>query len=244
MTFVGRRSGAVVRALEDVSVAIAPGEFVSLVGASGSGKSTLLKILAGLQLPTSGMVEIDGTAVRGPRPSVAMMFQQPELFPWRSALENTLLPIDIRRLPRRAYEAKAMATLDLVGLKGFEHAFPRELSGGMQQRVALSRTLMADPSLLLMDEPFGALDELTRERLDFELLTIWERDRKTVVFVTHNIGEAVLLSDRVVVLGSDPGRVVDVITVDLPRPRSVATMRDPRYVDLTFTVRDRLGVPT
>jgi NitT/TauT family transport system ATP-binding protein len=173
-----------------------------------------------------------------------MMFQQPELFPWRSALENTLLPIDIRRLPRRTYEARAMATLELVGLKGFEHAFPHELSGGMQQRVALSRTLMADPSLLLMDEPFGALDELTRERLDFELLTIWERDRKTVVFVTHNIGEAVLLSDRVVVLGSDPGRVVDVVPIDLPRPRSVATMRDPRYVDLTFTVRDRLGVPT
>jgi NitT/TauT family transport system ATP-binding protein len=170
------------------------------------------------------------------------MFQQPELFPWRSALENTLLPIDVRRQRRSDHVDRARSILDLVGLSGFEHAYPRELSGGMQQRVALSRTLMADPTLLLMDEPFGALDELTRERLDFELLRIWEQQRKTVLFVTHSVGEAVLLSDRVVVLASNPGRVVEVLPIDLARPRTVETMREPRYLELTFRARGSLGI--
>ena len=243
VTFTGRRTGAQVRALDDISLAVGPREFVALVGASGSGKSTLLKVVAGLLRPTSGTVEVDGTPVDGPRPSVGMMFQQPELFPWRSAIENTLLPVDVRRRRRADHIDRARGILRLVGLEGFEHAYPHELSGGMQQRVALSRTLMADPTLLLMDEPFGALDELTRERLDFELLRIWEQERKTVLFVTHNIGEAVLLSDRVVVLASDPGRIVDVLTVDLPRPRTVETMREPRFMDLAFRARDLLGVP-
>jgi NitT/TauT family transport system ATP-binding protein len=242
MTFTARRTGALVRALEDVSLDIAPGEFVSFVGASGSGKSTLLKIVAGLLAPTGGTVGVDGTPVVRPRPSVGIMFQQPELFPWRSALENTLLPVDVRRGRRPEHVERARAILELVGLTGFEHAYPRELSGGMQQRVALSRTLMADPALLLMDEPFGALDELTRERLDFELLRIWEQERKTVLFVTHSVGEAVLLSDRVVVLASNPGRVVEVLPVDLPRPRTVDTMREPRYIELAFRARQLLGV--
>ena len=243
MTFTARRTGAPVRALEDVSLAVAPGEFISFVGASGSGKSTLLKIVAGLLRPTSGTVEVDGTPVKRPRPSVGIMFQQPELFPWRSALENTLLPVDVRPGRRAEHVERARALLALVGLGGFEQAYPRELSGGMQQRVALSRTLMADPTLLLMDEPFGALDELTRERLDFELLRIWEQQRKTVLFVTHSIGEAVLLSDRVVVLASNPGRVVDMLSIDLPRPRSVETIRQAHFVDLSFRARELLGVP-
>jgi NitT/TauT family transport system ATP-binding protein len=242
MTFTGRRTGAQVRALEDVSLIVQPGEFVSFVGASGSGKSTLLKIVAGLLAPTAGTVEVDGTRVERPRRSVGIMFQQPELFPWRSALENTLLPIDVRRQRRSEHEARAREILGLVGLAGFEQAYPRELSGGMQQRVALSRTLMADPTLLLMDEPFGALDELTRERLDFELLRIWEQERKTVLFVTHSVGEAVLLSDRVVVLASNPGRVVEILPIDLARPRTVETMREQRYLELTFRARASLGV--
>jgi NitT/TauT family transport system ATP-binding protein len=242
MTFVGRRTGVPVRALEDVSLTVAPGEFVSFVGASGSGKSTLLKIVAGLLRPTAGTVAVDGKAVERPRPSVGIMFQQPELFPWRSALENTLLPIDVRRQRRSDHVDRAREILALVGLAGFEHAYPRELSGGMQQRVALSRTLMADPTLLLMDEPFGALDELTRERLDFELLRIWEQQRKTVLFVTHSVAEAVLLSDRVVVLASNPGRVVEILPIDLPRPRTVETMREARYLELTFRARGALGV--
>ena len=242
-TFTGRRTGAQVEALRDVSLQIAPGEFVAFVGASGSGKSTLLKVIAGLVEPTSGRVEVDGTPVTRPRRGVGIMFQQPELFPWRTALDNALLPVDVRRARRPAAVQRAMETLDLVGLAGFEYAYPRELSGGMQQRVALSRTLMADPTVMLMDEPFGALDELTRERLDVELLRIWERDRKTVLFVTHNIAEAVLLADRVVVLGSNPGRLVDIVPVDLPRPRTIETIRAPRFLDLSFRVRGALGLP-
>jgi NitT/TauT family transport system ATP-binding protein len=242
VVFRGRRTESPVVALEDVSLDVAPGEFVSIVGASGSGKSTLLNVMAGLQVPTSGEARVDGRRVDGPLPVVGMMFQTPELFPWRSALENTLLPIDVRRLPRRDHLARATALLGTVGLAGFEHAYPKELSGGMQQRVALSRTLMADPTVLLMDEPFGALDELTRERLDFELLGIWQRDRKTVVFVTHSVAEAALLADRVVVLATQPGRVVATVPVRLGRPRDARTIGDPRLTETVLTIREHLGV--
>ncbi len=242
VVFTGRRTEAPVVALDDVSLDVAPGEFVSIVGASGSGKSTLLNVIAGLQPPTAGRATIDGEPVTGPRPTVGIMFQTPDLFPWRSALENTLLPIDARGGSRREHLDRARALLATVGLEGSEDAYPKELSGGMQQRVALSRTLMADPTVLLMDEPFGALDELIRERLDLELLGIWERERKTVLFVTHSIAEAVLLADRVGVLGARPGRVVASVQVPLPRPRTPETIADPRLTETVLAVRRHLGV--
>jgi NitT/TauT family transport system ATP-binding protein len=170
------------------------------------------------------------------------MFQTPELFPWRSAIDNVLLPIDAQGLKRKAHIGRARALLDLVGLADSEHAYPRELSGGMQQRVALSRTLMADPAILLMDEPFGSLDEFTRERLDLELEAIWERHKKTVLFVTHSIPEAVLLSERVLVFGSSPGRIIADHRIDLPRPRTVQLMRTSRFVDATFAIRESMGI--
>jgi NitT/TauT family transport system ATP-binding protein len=240
--FGTRQGGPGAEALRDVSLEIAPGEFVSLVGASGCGKSTLLKLVAGLIPPTGGRVLIDGDVVAAPRRSVGIMFQTPELFPWRNVLENTMLPVDVFRQDRRAHLGRARAILEMVGLAGFERAYPRELSGGMQQRVALSRTLMTDPAIMLMDEPFGALDEFTRERLNLELLRIWSEAQSTIVFVTHNIGEAVFLSDRVVVMGSHPGRVLATVPVALDRPRTIACLKEPVYLETVFATRELLGV--
>jgi NitT/TauT family transport system ATP-binding protein len=214
------RRGGDVTALSDVTLDIAADEFVTLVGPSGCGKTTLLKMLAGLVPVSTGSIALQGHAIRGPSRHVGLVFQAPVLMPWRSVLDNVLLPVEILRLDRARYLARARDLLRLVGLDGFEHQFQRELSGGMQQRVAICRALIADPRVLLMDEPFGALDALTREVLSFELLRIWETDRKTVVFVTHSISEAVLLADRVVVMTPRPGRVADVLRVDLPRPRT------------------------
>lgn len=234
------RRGRAVEVFADIDISIDSGEFVSIVGPSGCGKSTLLKIVAGLIPPSTGDVMIDGQRMDKPRRTVAMMFQQPQLFPWRSALENTLLPVDIQRHSRKRYEQEARRLLDLVGLAGFHDAYPRELSGGMEQRVALSRTLMANPRVMLMDEPFGALDEQTRERMNMELLRIWEAEKKTVIFVTHNIGEAVLLSDRVLVMGTRPGSIVADLRVPLDRPRQIEMTRDEAYLDTVFAIRSEL----
>jgi NitT/TauT family transport system ATP-binding protein len=209
-----------VEALRDVDLEIAESQFVAVVGRSGCGKSTLLRLIAGLLAPTGGAVAIDGAPVRRPRPDVVLMHQLPALLPWRTALGNVMLPVEIRRLPRAEYRARAAELLDAVGLSGFHQRHPYELSGGMQQRVALCRALIQRPRVLLMDEPFSALDALTREELATQLQAMHMSAPATTVFVTHSIPEAVLLADRVVVLSSRPGQVRRVVDVHVPRPRS------------------------
>ena len=205
------------------------GEFVSIVGPSGCGKSTLLKILAGLLPASDGDALLRGTPIDGPRRDIGVVFQSPVLFPWRSVFGNVLLPADVQRLGREPMRQRAFELLDLVGLKGFEHRYPWQLSGGMQQRVALVRALIHDPALLLMDEPFGALDALTRETMNVELQRIWLERRKTVVFITHSTSEAVFLGDRVLVMTPRPGRIQDVLEIGLPRPRSLEVMNTEAF---------------
>jgi len=227
-------------AVEELSVEVGDKEFVSLVGPSGCGKSTLLRMVSGLIAPTKGSVEVRGQEVRGPLVGVGMVFQAPVLLPWRTALANVLFTAEMRGEPANRYRARARELIRLTGLEGFEKRYPHELSGGMQQRVAICRALLLDPSLLLMDEPFGALDIITRERMGFELQKIWSATRNTVLFVTHSITEAVLLSDTVVVMSARPGRLKAVIAVDLPRPRDVKTLSHPRFVELAARVRDNI----
>jgi NitT/TauT family transport system ATP-binding protein len=210
-----------VTAIEDLTFAVGEGEFLAVVGPSGCGKSTLLKILAGLQPPSGGEAFLNKTPIRGPRRDIGVVFQSPVLFPWRTVLGNVLLPADVQALNRAQMKKRALELLNLVGLQGFEHRYPRELSGGMQQRVALVRALIHDPSLLLMDEPFGALDAMTREAMNLELQRIWLERRKTVVFITHSTTEAVFLADRVLVMTPRPGRISGVLSIALPRPRSL-----------------------
>jgi len=217
----GRRGRRRIRALERVDLDVREHELVTLVGRSGCGKSTLLRILAGLIAPTEGRVTIRGRQVRGPSRDVALAFQRPALLPWRNVLQNVLLPVEILGLDKRVHRAKAEELLALVGLEGFEDRRPHELSGGMQQRAALCRSLIYDPGVLLMDEPFAALDALTREELSLELQRIFGEHGKTIVFVTHSISEAVLLADRVVVMTPRPGRIAEIVPVDAPRPRSL-----------------------
>src|SRR5215831_18610776 len=217
-----------VTALKSLDFEIYDGEFVSVIGQSGCGKSTLLKVLAGLLPFTSGSVELNGKPLRGPSPQAAMVFQSPVLLPWRTIIENVLLPIEFRKLSRRAYEDSAQKLLAMVGLKEFATRYPHELSGGMQQRAALGRALVQDPRLLLMDEPFGALDAMTREQLNLELMRIWSDSRKTVIFITHSIAEAVFLSDRVIAMTARPGTIAEVITIDLPRPRALSSINTER----------------
>jgi NitT/TauT family transport system ATP-binding protein len=240
--YQSRKGADPIVAVQSVNFSIHAKEFVSLVGPSGCGKSTLLMTMAGLTEPTRGRVLIDGQPVTGPRRSVGVMFQTPELFKWRTVLENVLLPVDVFGLDRSTYIPRAKELLQLVGLEAFEKAYPQELSGGMEQRTALCRVLVADPEIVLMDEPFGALDEFTRERLNIELLRIWDTTHKTVVFVTHNIAEAVFLSDRVIVMGTRPGRVLEDVTVPLVRPRSVDSMREPAFHETLYRIRDLLGL--
>jgi len=209
-----------VEALRDVSLHVAAGEFVAIVGASGCGKSTLLRMIAGLIQPSSGQVLLDGSPVTAPRAETAMVFQAATLLPWADVLRNVTFPLRLMKQAGAETEARARALLATAGLTGFERRLPRELSGGMQQRVSIARALAFDPKLLLMDEPFGALDALTREEMSLELLRIWQGREMAVVFVTHSIPEAVLLADRVVVMSPRPGRVAEVIEIDLPRPRS------------------------
>jgi NitT/TauT family transport system ATP-binding protein len=213
------KSGQVV-ALDQVDLAARDGEFVAVVGPSGCGKSTLLKLIAGLLRPTAGRVQVDGAEVLGPGGNVGIVFQSPLLMPWRSVLDNILLQIEIRGRRKADYIEHARQLIDLVGLRGFADRKPYELSGGMQQRVGLCRALIHDPGLLLMDEPFGALDAMTREAMNTELQRIWMERRKTVLLITHSIAEAVQLADRVVVMTYRPGRVKRVFDIDLPRPRN------------------------
>ncbi|MGI5238495.1 ABC transporter ATP-binding protein [Dactylosporangium sp. CA-139066] len=217
-TFRTRRGD--VEALRAIDLTVAAGEFLAVIGRSGCGKSTLLRLVAGLLRPSEGRVAIAGTPVARPRRDVALMFQRPALLPWRSVLTNVLLPLEIRGGVRAEDRDRARALLDSVGLAGFHRRLPHELSGGMQQRVAMCRALIQRPSVLLMDEPFSALDALTREELAGQLQQLHLEMRPTTVFVTHSIQEAVLLADRVAVLSSRPGRVQRIITVDIPRPRS------------------------
>jgi NitT/TauT family transport system ATP-binding protein len=221
--------GGPVQALSAVDLEVRRGEFLAIVGASGCGKSTLLRLVAGLARPSSGQVSIDGQPVTEPRGDVGIVFQQATLLPWANVLANVLFPLRIRTGRPREGEARAMALLRLAGLEGFEKRMPHELSGGMQQRVAICRALLQDPRVLLMDEPFGALDALTREEMSLELLRIWTERPKTVVMVTHSISEAVLMADRVVVMTPRPGRIADNIGIDLPRPRAMDMQGDPRF---------------
>lgn len=215
--YVGQ--GAVVQALEDVSFTVAPGEFVCVVGPSGSGKTTLFRIIGGLEEPTAGHVYVDGRAVEGPTPDVGIVFQEYHLFPWRTVSGNVAFGLEQRGDTAATRESCVTELLELVGLEGFADAYPRELSGGMKQRVGIARALAVDPDLLLMDEPFGAVDAQTRSVLQEELLELWEHTGKTVLFVTHDVEEAVKLSDRIVVMNTDPGRVGAIVDVELQRPR-------------------------
>ena len=208
-----------IAALENIDLSIADNEFVTLVGPSGCGKSTLLKIIGGLVRPSRGALYFGGELRHQPSREVGIVFQEAVLLQWRNVLDNVLLPVEILGLDRKKASERAMALLELVGLGGFETRFPRELSGGMQQRVSICRALIHNPSVLLMDEPFAALDAMTREELGLELLRIWNNDKKTVIFVTHNIAEAILLADRVVAMSPRPGRIAKVVKIDLPRPR-------------------------
>ena len=228
-------------ALEDVSVDVSPGEFVSVVGPSGCGKSTLLRVMGGLIAPSAGAVRVHGDPVSGPRPDVGIMFQSPVLLPWKTAFGNAFLPRRLRGDRDPASREATQRLLELVGLEGFEHAYPWQLSGGMQQRVALARLLNTGADILLLDEPFGALDEFTRERMNLELMRLCAEIGATTVFVTHNIQEAVFLADRVVVMSPRPGRIAGIIAVDLPRPRGIEALRAPAFTELVFRARDLLG---
>jgi NitT/TauT family transport system ATP-binding protein len=235
-TYASYRSEGIV-ALNDVNFDIADGEFVSLVGPSGCGKSTLLRLLAGLLPCTDGQLSLADRPLRGPGRETAVVFQSPVLLPWRTIVQNVLLPIEFRRLPVAEFRAKAMDLLAMVGLAEFADRFPHELSGGMQQRAAIVRALVQDPRLLLMDEPFGALDAMTREQLNLEVLRIWSGSRKTIVFVTHSIAESIFLSDRVFVMTSRPGTVAEIIDIDLPRPRDLKMINTDRFGTYASRIR-------
>lgn len=238
---VFRRGEASVEALASVDLSIADREFVAIVGPSGCGKSTLLKLVTGLRKPTRGSINLHGKPVEGPRSDVGIVFQSPVLLPWRTVLDNVLLPADVLHLPLAEHRDKALALLELVGLGGFAKNYPQELSGGMQQRAAIARALVYDAPLLLMDEPFGALDAMTREQMNIELQRIWAASRKTVLFITHSIAEAVFLADRIVVMSPRPGRVLEVIDNPLPRMRSLDDTLTPAFGELVRRVRVLLG---
>lgn len=238
--YVNRSTGQSVAALVDVNLDIAHGEFVSIVGASGCGKSTLLRIISGLIPASSGTVEVEGKPVAGPVPGIAFVFQKPVLLPWKTALENVVLPAKIKRTADRSAWDKAADLLALVGLQASERRYPHELSGGMQQRVALARSLFLDSEIILMDEPFGAVDALTRERLNVDVSEIMHRAGRTTVLVTHSISEAAFLSDRVLAMSSSPGRVVASTEVDAPQPRPLESMTDPNVLETTVKIRQLL----
>jgi NitT/TauT family transport system ATP-binding protein len=231
-----------VLAVDHVSFKARPGEFVSIVGPSGCGKSTLLRLIAGLLPLTGGGISVNGRGVTEPRQDVALMFQRPTLLPWRTALENALLPPKLGKGLSKESEQQAYELLDLVGLKGFEHTYPRHLSGGMQQRVALARLLMVGVDVLLLDEPFAAVDQLTRERLNLELLRVHERMSATALLVTHNITEAILLADRVIVMTARPGRIADIIDVPFERPREQEMIADPEFQQLVLRAYSGLQI--
>jgi len=229
-------------ALQGIELEIEAGELVSLIGPSGCGKSTLLRVIGDLIQPSGGTVVVNGKSARKARVDrdYGIVFQDPVLYDWRTVAKNIALPLEIARWPRQKRAARVKEMLALVELTGFESHHPWQLSGGMQQRVSIARALSFDPALLLMDEPFGALDEMTRERMNMELLRIWERSGSTIVFVTHSIAEAVFLSTRVVVMSSRPGRISKVVPIDLSQPRSASTREEPRFFELVTEVREAL----
>jgi NitT/TauT family transport system ATP-binding protein len=231
-------SGEPVLALDSVSLDIQSNEFVTIVGPSGCGKSTLLKLVAGLMKPNEGQITIAGTPLTRTRRDVQLVFQAATLLEWRDAFANVMLPVECMKLDPAEYREEARALLRLAGLEGFEHRYPRELSIGMQQRVGICRALVTDPQILLMDEPFGALDALTRDEMSLELLRIWSERQKTVLFVTHSIPEAVLLGDRVVVMSPRPGRIQEIVDVPLPRPRTLATEGSEQFGRLATHIRE------
>ncbi|TCT06109.1 ABC transporter ATP-binding protein [Aquabacter spiritensis] len=226
-----------VHALDDISLTVKDKEFVTIVGPSGCGKSTLLKIIAGLLPASSGQLRVVDQPVLKPRRDIGVVFQSPVLLPWRTVLENVLLPAEVQHLPSGPTRARARDLLKMVGLADFENKYPGELSGGMQQRAAISRGLICDPAILLMDEPFGALDAMTREQMNLDLQRIWRESGKTIVLITHSIPEAVFLGDRVVVMTPRPGRIACTIDVPLPRPRGLDAMGDPAFGRLTSDIR-------
>jgi len=228
-------------ALKNLSLDVYHNEFLSIIGQSGCGKSTLLKIIAGLLPKTSGSLKIKGVEVKGPPPDIGFVFQNPALYPWRTTLRNIMFPAEILCLDKEKCHEKAIELIDLAGIKGFEHSLPYELSGGMQSRVSLCRALIHDPSLLLMDEPFGALDAMTRDMMAEELQRIWQQLKKTVVFVTHSISEAVFLSDRVLIMTPRPGQIKSTIQIDLPRPRTLTTKTSPKYTQYILQIEKEIG---
>jgi NitT/TauT family transport system ATP-binding protein len=229
-----------IEALVDLSFEVFDGEFVSIVGPSGCGKSTLLLALGGLVPITAGAVRFEGKPVESPTTAMGLVFQKPVLLPWRTVRENALLAADAQGHERKRYDAQASALLRMVGLEEFERAYPHQLSGGMQQRVAIVRALVHDPRVLLMDEPFAALDAITRDHMGLELQRIWQQSGKTIVLVTHSIPEAVFLSDRVLLLTQRPGHLAAVVDVPIPRPRTLATTASPEFTSLVLRVRGLL----
>jgi NitT/TauT family transport system ATP-binding protein len=239
-----RTSSGPVEALRGISLDVRDGEFVSVVGPSGCGKSSLLKLILGLERATRGSLAVDGREIAGPSRGVGAVFQAPVLLPWRTIEENVLLPADVMKLDRASAIERARALLAMAGLEGFEKKYPYELSGGMQHRAAIVRALVHDPRLLIMDEPFAALDAITREQMATELQRIWMESRKTVVFITHSIGEAVFLSDRIAVMSARPGRIVAVYDNPAPRPRSFADLLTPAFSELSSEIRRSLDLAT
>jgi NitT/TauT family transport system ATP-binding protein len=236
------KSGAAdIVALQDINFTVEDGEFIAVVGPSGCGKTTLLKIFAGLIKPSGGVAKLRGTPIQGARPDVGIVFQTPVLYPWRTILENVMIPIDVLRLGRAKYRQSALSLLEMAGLKGFENYYPSQLSGGMQQRVGIVRSLIHEPAMLLMDEPFGALDALTRENMNMELQRIWLENRRTVFFITHSISEAIFLADRVLVMTARPGKIDAILDIDLPRPRSLDMMNSETFGEYARDIRERLN---
>ena len=235
------RDGGSVNAIEDVSFEVGKGEFVSIVGPSGCGKSTLLKIVGGLLQSSGGTLTYKDLPANRKRPELGMVFQDPVLLPWRNIARNVALPTETRKTAASEADHRADVLLDLVGLSGFGDKYPSELSGGMQQRASIARALINDPALLLMDEPFGALDALTRETMALELQRIWTESRKTILFVTHSISEAVFLSDRVVVMSARPATIAGVIKTNLPRPRTFEMAASAAFADCTMQIRKLLS---
>lgn len=225
------------RALESISTTIARGEFVCVVGPSGCGKTTLLWAMSGLHPLTSGNVLLDGKPVKGSQPQIGMVFQEANLLPWRNILKNILYPLEIKRLKVADYQQRIDRLIDKTGLRGFESMYPRELSGGMRQRASLVRCLSFDPAVMLLDEPFGALDTFTRDEMNLLLLDLWAEQRKTIAFVTHSITEAIFMADRVLVMTPRPGRIIREVKIDLPRPRTLDMQATPYFTELTNDIK-------
>ena len=240
-TYSSHREGAV-KALTGISFEAKEGEFICVVGPSGCGKSTLLKIIAGIVSQSGGELTINGAAPSDLATRIGLVFQAPVLLPWRTVLENTLLPAEVYGLDRKASERRALELLKMAGLDGFAHSYPSELSGGMQQRCSITRALLPDPALLLMDEPFGALDAMTRDTMNLELQRIWMESHKTVFLITHSIPEAVFLADRVLVMSPRPGRILDEVKIDLPRPRDLDMTLTPEFATAVKRIRGHLGL--